>query len=34
MNKIEIKGTYIQYARGYDKKNIVESDLLKALKDI
>ncbi|OUS19025.1 hypothetical protein A9Q93_02925 [Nonlabens dokdonensis] len=34
MNKIEIEGSYIQYAGGYDKENIVESDFLKALKDL
>jgi len=34
MNKIEIEGSYIQYAAGYDKENIIESDFLKALKDL
>lgn len=34
MNNIEIEGSYIQYAAGYDKENIVEYDFLKALKDL
>lgn len=34
MNKIEIESSYIQYAGGYDKENIVESNFLKALKDL
>ncbi|TVZ51676.1 hypothetical protein [Dokdonia sp. Hel_I_53] len=34
MSKIEIEGSYIQYAAGYDKDNITESDLEKALNDL
>lgn len=34
MIKIEIEGSYIQYATGYDKDNVIESDLLKAMIDL
>jgi antirestriction protein len=34
MDKFKIEGSYIQYAAGYDKEGVAESDFLKALADL